>query len=82
MAEKFNIDLKDYQYNLPSDRIAKHGTSKRQNSKLLVYDHGNIVDKHFYDILSVIPEGSTLFFNDTKVIQARIKMARKTGAII
>ena len=82
MAEKFNIDLKDYQYNLPSDRIAKHGTSQRQNSKLLVYDHGNIVDKHFYDILSVIPEGSTLFFNDTKVIQARIKMARKTGAII
>ena len=82
MPTDFQVNLADYTYDLPDERIAKHGLSRGEQSKLLFYEAGNIHDHTFSDITQLIPDNSTLFFNDTKVIQARLKMRRATGAVI
>ncbi|UTW64051.1 S-adenosylmethionine:tRNA ribosyltransferase-isomerase [bacterium SCSIO 12741] len=76
------IRIADFQYPLPEDRIAKYPLEKRDESKLLVFDHGNIVHKRFPAIVEEIPEGTLLLFNNTRVIHARLKFYKETGARI
>lgn len=76
------IDLNKYQYELPEERIAKFPLEKRDHSQLLVYQKGNIQHQHFYDIKSHLPENSSLIFNNTKVIPARIHFQKQSGAKI
>ncbi len=66
------ILLKDYTYELPLNRIARHPLKKRDESKLLIYDKGNISENLFKNISNYISEESLLISNDTKVINARI----------
>lgn len=76
------INLNDYTYILPDDRIAKFPLANRDHSKLLVYNKGNITEKYFYNLPDLLAEKSLLVFNNTKVIPARIFFKRNTGAII
>ena len=76
-----NIKLTDYTYALPEDRIARYGLDKRDHSKLLAYNKG-INNHHFYELPGLLPANATLFFNNTKVIQARLILKRQTGAFI
>ncbi|MEG1885613.1 MAG: S-adenosylmethionine:tRNA ribosyltransferase-isomerase [Alistipes sp.] len=77
-----HININDYDYCLPDERIAKFPLAERSASKLLVYKEGTISEKHFGDIGSVLPAGSMLVFNNTKVIRARIIMHKPSGARI
>jgi S-adenosylmethionine:tRNA ribosyltransferase-isomerase len=77
-----NIRLVDYNYTLPADKIASYGLQQRDQSKLLIYDKGSISHHHFAQITELLPPESTLFFNNTKVIQARLNLKRNTGALI
>ncbi|MDO4159959.1 MAG: S-adenosylmethionine:tRNA ribosyltransferase-isomerase [Prevotellaceae bacterium] len=77
-----HIRIKDYNYDLPDDRIAKFPVAQRDHSKLLVYNKGNISQDIFYNIGSYLPEGSLLIYNNTRVIQARIHFRKETGALI
>lgn len=74
--------MKVFDYNLPDDRIAKYPLPKRDDSKLLVYRHGEIADAKFGDVAELLPEGSLLVRNDTKVIRARLRFHKATGAAI
>ncbi len=77
-----NIDLSDYTYELPEDRIAKFPVHPRDSSKLLIYDKGTIRVKKFFDLPSELPAQSTVIFNDTKVVQARFVFMKDTGGKI
>jgi S-adenosylmethionine:tRNA ribosyltransferase-isomerase len=77
-----NLTLSDYTYQLPDNRIAIHPLSERDNSKLLVYEQKTIKHEEFKNINAFIPANSTLFFNNTKVIPARIYLHKDTGALI
>ncbi|MFI3302067.1 MAG: S-adenosylmethionine:tRNA ribosyltransferase-isomerase [Rikenellaceae bacterium] len=74
------IDINDYNYPLPEERIAKFPLAQRSDSKLLHYCQGEISERKFKDIGEYIPEGSLLVFNNTKVIRARIIMHKPSGA--
>lgn len=76
------IDLKDYEYTLPEDRIAKFPLENRADSKLLHWKNGEIEHLHFFDIPDLLPADSLLIYNDTKVIPARLIFQRETGARI
>ncbi|MBE6233837.1 MAG: S-adenosylmethionine:tRNA ribosyltransferase-isomerase [Bacteroidales bacterium] len=76
------IRIEDYNYPLPDERIAKYPLSERDGSKLLVYRNEEVSEKKFSEIPSVIPEGSLMIFNDTKVVPARLHFQRSTGAHI
>lgn len=77
-----NIRMDDYTYPLPEKRIAKYPLKERDQSKLLVYRNGQISHDCFENLADYISSGSLLVFNDTKVIQARLKFRKKTGARI
>ena len=76
------ISLKDYTYILPEDRIAIFPAQPRDSAKLLVCEHGRISHTHFANLPDFLPEGSFLFFNNTKVIPARLFFNKSTGAVI
>lgn len=76
------INLRDYEYTLPEDRIAKHPLEKRDSSKLLQYRKGVLSHFHFYDLPDQLPSDTLLVYNDTKVIPARLIFQRETGATI
>ncbi|MGI6717929.1 MAG: S-adenosylmethionine:tRNA ribosyltransferase-isomerase [Bacteroidales bacterium] len=77
-----NINLDEYNYNLPADRIAMFPADKRSNSKLLIYKENKIIDEHFYDIGKYLPQNTLFLYNNTKVFHARLKFFRSTGAEI
>ena len=76
------LDVNDYAYNLPPERIAQYPLPQRDESKLLVYDQGNIHHEKFADLVNFLPLNTSLFFNETKVIPARLFFQKETGAVI
>jgi S-adenosylmethionine:tRNA ribosyltransferase-isomerase len=76
------IDLKEYEYTLPEDRIAKFPLEKRDASKLLHVRNGEIDHLHFFNIPDLLPADTLLVYNDTKVIPARLIFQRESGARI
>ena len=77
-----SIKIEDYSYDLPEERIAKYPLPERDSSKLLVYEDGHVSDHVFRDIPSLLPEGSIIVFNNTKVVPARLHFQRESGAHI
>lgn len=77
-----HIQIKDFNYNLPDERIAKFPLAKRDNSKLLLYRHGEVTENVFHNIAQYLPKGALMVFNNTKVIQARLHFRKETGALI
>lgn len=75
------IHIEDFNYPLPDERIAKYPLADRDASKLLVYK-GSPVESRFAEISGLLPEGSIMVFNDTKVVPARLHFQRETGAHI
>lgn len=76
------INIKDFNYNLPEERIAKFPLERRSDSKFLVYENGAITDSQFKNITEHLPEKALLIFNNTKVIRARMIFFKPTGARI
>lgn len=76
------LDIQQYSYTLPPDRIALYPLEQRDQSKLLVYRKGNISHCSFTDLPEQLTSDTLLIFNNTKVIQARILFTKETGASI
>lgn len=76
------LQIKDFNYDLPDNRIAKYPLAERDQSKLLVYKNGSIEDRNFLNITDYLPADSLLIYNNTKVIQARMYFKKSTGAQI
>ncbi len=76
------ISLSEYQYDLPESHIAKYPVAGRDDSKLLVWSEGGISHKKFSQLTDYLPVNATLFFNNTKVIPARLNFEKETGAAI
>jgi len=76
------IDLKEYDYNLPESKIAQYPPEERDRSRLLLYKDSNISEDVFSNIGNHLPPGSLLVFNNTKVIRARLIFMKESGARI
>ena len=77
-----SIRIEDYNYDLPDSRIAKYPLPERDSSKLLRYDDGVVDEFIFRDLPGLLPEDSLMIFNDTKVVPARLRFQRESGAHI
>ncbi|MFC2116481.1 S-adenosylmethionine:tRNA ribosyltransferase-isomerase [Bacteroidota bacterium] len=77
-----SINIADYTYDLPEERIAKYPISPRDGSKLLVYNRGEITHGIFRELPDMIDRDTLLVFNDTRVVQARLKFRKSTGSKI
>lgn len=77
-----DISISDYTYHLPEERIATHPLATRDASKLLVYKNGTISESSFTAIADLLPAGSFMVFNNTKVVEARLLFQKETGGVI
>ncbi len=82
MIKDASIDINEFDYKLPDERIAKFPLASRSDSKLLVWRNGSISQSHFHSVGDFLPEGAMLVFNNTKVIRARLIMHKESGARI
>ncbi len=75
-------DLQNFKYVLPESRIARYPLPDRSASKLLLYKEGKISHDSFSALPGHLPVDSCLVFNNTRVIQARLRFRKETGARI
>ena len=68
------MKVEEFDYYLPEELIAQTPIKQRDASKLMILDKktGELVHKHFYDIIDYLNPGDTLVLNDTKVLPARL----------
>jgi S-adenosylmethionine:tRNA ribosyltransferase-isomerase len=76
------LNISDFDYPLTCDRIAKYPLREREESKLLIYSGGNISHTSFKNITDFLPADQLMVFNNTRVIQARLKFRKRSGAQI
>ena len=76
--------LSTYDYHLPEDLIAQTPLAKRDESRMLVFNRKTKDIKHrqFKDIKSFLKKGDVLVINNTRVLPARLKAYKDTGASI
>lgn len=79
---KKDIDLADFNYCLPENKIAQFPVNERDMSKLLVSGKSLITHAPFRNIDEYIPENHLLVFNNTRVVRARIHFQKETGASV
>ena len=77
-----HIRISEFNYPLPDERIAKFPLPVRDQSKLLLYRHGEVTEDIFTSLPDYLPANSLIIFNNTKVIQARLHFHKETGALI
>lgn len=76
------INISDFNYDLPDEKIAFFPKEIRDESKLLVYNNKAIQDSTFKNLSSFLSNHDVLVFNNSKVIHARIIVYNTTGARI
>lgn len=80
------IAIGDFDYNLPDSRIAKYPLVERDKCKLLVRSSEGEISTHvFSEISEILPSDSILVYNNTRVINARLRFRKgenNQGALI
>jgi S-adenosylmethionine:tRNA ribosyltransferase-isomerase len=84
LPERFpaNLSIRDFQYTLPEEKIARYPLAERDESKLLVWQSGRIRETQYLHIADFLPANSLLLFNDSKVMAARLIFSKPTGGEI
>ncbi len=74
------MELADFDYELPPERIAQTPIEPRDAARLLV-DRGRAPAEHRHvrDLVEILRPGDLLVVNETKVIPARLALRRATG---
>lgn len=72
--------LSQFDYHLPAELIAQSPPERRGASRLLHLDGaGDLHDRQFADLQSLLNPGDLLVFNDTRVIKARLHGQKDSG---
>jgi len=86
---KPSLQITDYTYTLPDEKIARFPEIQRDKSKLLYYNKGSLRSHSFFELPDILPDDALLVFNNTKVIPARFLFRKENpqnpeidGAII
>ena len=76
------IKIESYNYTLPESRIASYPLPERDASRLLRYGRGVISDHSFAELPRLIPTGTLMVFNNSRVLPARLFFSKDNGAVI
>ena len=82
MKPSIKLPIEDFDYHLPDQSIAYTPATNRSDSKLLVWDKEIIAESTYNHIASFIPEKAALYFNNSKVIAARIHFQKANNSTI
>ena len=81
-APPADLQLADFDYELPPDRIASHPPEQRTHSRLLRLAGGTLSDHRIGELPDFVAPGDVMVFNDTRVIKARLFGEKATGGRI
>jgi S-adenosylmethionine:tRNA ribosyltransferase-isomerase len=79
------MKVSDFDYNLPPELIAQEQMKPRDHSRLLILERntGDILHKHFFDVVEFLKTGDVLVMNNSKVFPARLfGKKEKTGGTV
>lgn len=76
----YKIQISDYNYILPDNRIADFPLEKRDESKLLIYKKKQIQDAVFLNLPNYLDPESYIVFNNTRVVRARLCFFKENGS--
>jgi len=82
MKPSIKLPIEDFDYHLPDQSIAYTPAANRSDSKLLVWDKEIIAEATYNHIANFIPEKAALYFNNSKVIAARIHFQKANDSTI
>ena len=82
MKHPRDLSIDDFTYDLPADKIALYPEAHRHDAKLLIYKEGEITESTFLHLDQFLPSDSLIIFNNTRVINARLRFRKPTGAAI
>jgi S-adenosylmethionine:tRNA ribosyltransferase-isomerase len=77
-----HLQIADFSYHLPPERIAKFPLPQRDGSRLLVHRAGQNTAAAFTDLPTHLPPGACLVFNNSKVVEARLLFQKPSGGQI
>ncbi len=78
-----NLRIDEFDYPLPDERIARYPLAERDSCKLLVRRPDGEISQHlFTDLPELLPADSMLVYNNTRVINARLRFRKPGGALI
>ena len=76
------LSMKEFEYDLPEDKIARFPLTVRDASKLLVWNKGQMQEGRYSGISDLLPSPCTLVFNNSRVMEARIIFQKPSGGQI
>jgi len=78
------VRLEDYTYELPAERIAQFPLPERDQCRLLVARRRerSIEHRRFFELPQILPSGSLLVRNVTRVVFARLFLRKPTGGAV
>ena len=74
--------LADFDYALPAELIAQFPLPVRSASRLLDGRTAQTVDRQFSDLPALLQPGDLLVFNNTKVLNARLRAVKASGGLV
>ncbi|MFY8159705.1 MAG: S-adenosylmethionine:tRNA ribosyltransferase-isomerase [Candidatus Kapaibacteriota bacterium] len=79
-----SINLTEFDYDLPKEKIAQFPLENRSDSKLIKVEKSSrqITHHNFYNLPELLNDNSLLIVNNSKVIQARILLNKPSGGKI
>jgi S-adenosylmethionine:tRNA ribosyltransferase-isomerase len=81
LPQHARVQLRDFAYDIPPDRVAQAPLAERSASRLLVFEgrSGACVDRMMRDLPQLLLAGDLLIFNDTRVVAARLMGTKASG---
>lgn len=76
------LEISDFDFDLPESSIAKHPADRRDASRLMVLDssNGSLAHRRFLDLPELLAPEDLLVVNDARVLPARLEARKaKTG---
>jgi len=84
LQQPSGMDVREFEYHLPRERIAQFPSEERDQSRLLVLerDTGRVHHALFHHLAEWLDPGDLLVLNDTRVIPARLRGRRRSGGSV
>ncbi|HPG38965.1 MAG TPA: tRNA preQ1(34) S-adenosylmethionine ribosyltransferase-isomerase QueA [bacterium] len=74
------MNLDDFNYHLPQERIAQTAVTPRSYSRLMVVQGDSVLHKRFYNIVDHLQKGDVLVMNRTRVMKNKLVGHKVSGA--
>lgn len=82
MPQPTHFTLADFDYALPPELIAQYPLAERSASRLLDGRERSPHDRMFSELPSLLQPGDLLVFNNTKVLNARLRAVKTSGGVV